>query len=210
MHSSLTLMYGVDANFDFLAFQIRYTYLCAAQVNRNNQQQPFTINHNAVRNGLKLSVDQAQGTFDAIIPDLQEALDFSMAENPALLTPQEQQNILQLLAHLSTAEQQDLVPTIPKLGPRPAETRRRKLACMCKILQMFLSHYTSDLDSDASYRFVDVSGTPAYKFACRTIKYVNEGKIYRRHAPRGGAENAAGKWVITGLCGLDPNIYWVS
>ena len=64
--------------------------------------------------GLRVSVDQAQGTFDAIISDLQEALNFGKDENTPLLTPQEQQDILQLLVHLSMTEQRKLVPTVPK------------------------------------------------------------------------------------------------
>lgn len=209
MHSSLARMYGVDANFDFQAFEIRHAYLKEVHVDIPAPPNPpvVTINHNPVKQEL-LARFNARG-YETVAEDLRDALAFgATTAAPPLLTADEHRDILQLLAHLSTREQERLVPNVPKPGPKPLVTEERKKACICKILRMFLYQYNSDLYLDFSNRFVDVNGTRAYALARRQIQTVSDGRIYRRHEPQKGKENALGRYVVTELCGLDPAIYW--
>lgn len=210
LHSSLVWNYGVDSNFDFLAFQIRYTYLTAAQVTRNNQQQfAFTINHNTVRQHL---LDGLNGQrFGVIHPELQAALQFGATQNPALITNQEQTDILQLLAHLSIQDQTRLIPTINKVKPDPAKTNQRKRACISKILLRFLTDYRNELDQDAAKQFVNVSNSNPFALALNRVDQVSRSKINKLTLgtlPHKRRPNGLGQYAVVTLCGLDENIYW--
>ncbi|MEZ4659523.1 MAG: hypothetical protein R2911_18340 [Caldilineaceae bacterium] len=208
LHSSLVWNYGVDSNFDFQALQIRHAYLTAAQINRNSAQ-PFTINHNNVRQTLLTRLNE-QG-FGLIHPDIQAALQFGVTENPPLLTVEQRTEILQLLAHLSVQDQNSLIPVINDYKPNRATTERRIRACMCKILLLFLNQYDSEVAADVTVRFANVGATVAFSFARAHTELVSKSKINKRVLGRllhNKRENAAGRDVVVTLCGLDQQTYW--